>query len=98
MVLMDLCMPVMDGRTTIKMLIDRGCKTPIFVLTATTGEVVVPGALGVLRKPLKVPAIVEVLLRAHKKNQNAKVVHVSTCLMRCSDDNPIAGIDSFVQI
>ena len=87
MVLMDLCMPVMDGRTTIKMLIDRGCKTPIFVLTATTGEVVVPGALGVLRKPLKVPAVVEVLLRAHKKNQFAEVVR--RCVMTCLDGSSV---------
>ena len=35
MVLMDMSMPVMDGRTTTKILLDRGSTTPILVLTAT---------------------------------------------------------------
>ena len=35
MVLMDMSMPGMDGRTTTKILVDRGSTTPILVLTAT---------------------------------------------------------------
>ena len=75
MVLMDMCMPGMDGRTTTKMLIDRGCTTPIIVLTATPDNVIVHGAMGVLGKPLQIPSLVHALLRAHRKNLLANVVH-----------------------
>ena len=66
MVLMDLSMPVMDGRRAIRALLEMGCQIPIFVLTAARGNVTVGGAAGVLCKPLLVPLLIEQLLRACK--------------------------------
>ena len=68
MVLMDLCMPVMDGRRAVGALLEMGCELPIFILTASRGNVTVGGAAGVLCKPLLVPLLVEQLLRACKRN------------------------------
>ena len=70
MVLMDLCMPVMDGRRAIGALLEMGCEIPIFVLTAMTaagGDGALRGVEGVLHKPLQIPTLVSELLCAYKK-------------------------------
>ena len=76
MVLMDLSMPVMDGRRAIRALLEMGCQIPIFVLTAMTATPdhgPLRGVEAVLHKPLQIPALVTELLCAYKKN----------CLMCC---------------
>merc|ERR1712224_469048 len=54
-IFMELDMPEMDGCMTARMLDEIGCDIPVFLLAAFTGsadDVVVPGAMGVLSKPL----------------------------------------------
>ena len=71
MVLMELSMPVMDGRRAIRALLEMGCQIPIFVLTAMTStrdHGPLRGVEGVLHKPLQIPTLVTEMLCAYKKN------------------------------
>ena len=67
-VLMDLSMPVMDGRTATHALLKMGCQIPILILTATRRHGPFREVDGVLYKPLQIPILVTELISAYKKN------------------------------
>lgn len=61
LVLMDINMPVMDGLTATRELKQRGCKIPIFALTAENGSeelqaCITAGCQGYLSKPVEIQA------------------------------------------
>ncbi len=56
LVLLDLMMPVMDGRTFMERLGEQGSQIPVVVISATVGERV-EGVLMMVRKPISPEAI-----------------------------------------
>ena len=66
-VILALRVPGVDVKRTVKSLRRMGCKKMMFVLTSTNHKVVVKGATGVLREPLRVTALCKSLLHAHSK-------------------------------
>ncbi len=56
LILLDLMMPVMDGRTLVERLREQGSVIPIVVISATVGERV-EGVLMMVRKPISPDAI-----------------------------------------
>ena len=89
-VLMDNSMPIMNGLVATTKLIQMGCETPIVGLTASAqslDEFVARGALGAVKKPLKIPDLIFNLLRvralkveaARQKKASSKARSEQSC-------------------
>ncbi len=69
LVLLDLRMPRMDGRATLRRMRDEGITTPVVIVTAhgsirDAAEAMKSGAIDFLQKPLRPEALREVVARA----------------------------------
>ena len=78
LILLDVTMPVMDGPTMLKLLRERGDKTPVIMLTSESKRSVVAGAmqLGIedyMLKPFKPDELKAKVFKALRMNENAPV-------------------------
>jgi two-component system, chemotaxis family, chemotaxis protein CheY len=63
LVLLDLMMPVMDGETFLRTLQETpdGATLPVIVVSATVGDRYIPGAAGLVKKPVAPSVLVNIV-------------------------------------